>query len=60
MEIKKELQESKRRREDLIAQINAIEQEKQQLLQEAIKIEGRLQLLQELLQEENANAKKDV
>jgi len=60
MEIKKELQESKRRREELIARINQIEQEKQQLLQEAIKIEGRLQLLQELLQEENSNAKKDA
>ena len=60
MEIKKELQESKRRREELIARINQIEQEKLQLLQEAIKIEGRLQLLQELLQEENSNAKKDA
>ena len=52
MDIKKELEEVTATRRGLLAKIQQSEQEKQQLLQEALRLDGEIRLLQRLINEE--------
>jgi len=53
MEIKEQLADAKKRQQEVVAQINAIKQQEQALLQEALRIDGELRLLQRMIQEES-------
>ena len=48
MDIAKELQEAKTKQAQVVASINALEQQKQSLLQEALKLEGEIRILSKL------------
>jgi len=48
MDITKELNEAKQRREEVVAQINRLEQQKQALLQEALRTDGEVRMLERL------------
>ena len=48
MDIAKELQETQKKQKEIVGRINQLEQEKQQLLQEALKLEGEIRVLQRL------------
>lgn len=48
MDIPNLLEEAKQRQRELVDQINLLEQRKQQLLQEALKMEGEIRILQRL------------
>lgn len=48
MEITKLLEESKQRQKWFVDQVNALEQQKQQIIQEALKLEGEIRILQRL------------
>lgn len=45
MNLKEELEEAKKKRAELVARINQLDQERQNLLAEALKIEGELRIL---------------
>jgi len=53
MNVKHELEDAKKRQQEVVAQINAIKQQEQALLQEALRIDGELRLLQRMIQEES-------
>ena len=46
--IKEQLADATKRQREVVAQINAIEQQKQLLLQEALRIDGELRLLKRM------------
>ena len=46
--IKEQLADAQKRQREVVAQINAIEQQKQLLLQEALRIDGELRLLKRM------------
>jgi len=46
--IKQEIEDAKKRQQGIVAQINAIKQQEQQLLQEALKIEGEIRVLKRM------------
>lgn len=48
MDIAKELQDTKTKQAQIVDKINILEQQKQQLLQEALKLEGEIRLLKRL------------
>lgn len=48
MEIQKELETAKQRREQIVAQINELAQQRQALLQEALRIDGEVRMLEHL------------
>lgn len=48
MDLTKELTEAKRKREQVVAQINQLKQQEQALLQEALRIDGEVRLLERL------------
>lgn len=48
MEITKLLEEAKAKQKQLVDQINILEQRKQELFQEALKMEGEIRILQKL------------
>jgi len=56
MDITKELQESKKRRAELIEGINRLEQEKQSLLQAVLREDGKVELLNKLAGEKKDDA----
>lgn len=47
-DIKEQLADAEKRQKDIVAQINAIEQQKQLLLQEVLRIDGELRLLRRM------------
>ena len=50
--IKTQLEDAQKRQQEVVAQINTLEQQKQLLLQEALKTEGEIRLLQRMDGEE--------
>jgi len=48
LDIAKELQDTKTKQAQIVDKINILEQQKQQLLQEALKLEGEIRLLKRL------------
>ena len=48
MDITKELKEAKQRREEVVAQINQAKQQEQALLQEALRLDGEVRMLERL------------
>ena len=46
--IKEQLKDAQKRQQEVVAQINALEQQKQLLLQEALRIDGEIRLLQRM------------
>jgi len=52
MDIEKELAEVKRKRKDAVERINQLDQDKQALLQEALKLDGEVRVLERLAGEE--------
>uniref|UniRef100_A0A6M3KFN0 Uncharacterized protein n=1 Tax=viral metagenome TaxID=1070528 RepID=A0A6M3KFN0_9ZZZZ len=48
MDITKELQDTKTKQAQIVDKINILEQQKQQLFQEALKLEGAIRLLKRL------------
>jgi len=48
MNVKQELADAKKRQQQVVAEINAIKQQEQQLLQEALKIEGEIRVLKRM------------
>jgi len=48
MDIEKELQEAKTKQQQVVARVNALEQERQQLLQEALRLDGEIRALTRL------------
>lgn len=48
MNISKELEDAKRKRAELVDRINQLEQEKQQLLQEVLRTDGEVRILEKL------------
>ena len=53
MDITELLEEAKQKQRQLVDQINMLKQQEQQLLQEALKIEGEIRVLLRLEQKEN-------
>ena len=51
MDVEQELQQAINNRQKLVVQFNALEQEKQQLLQEILRLDGEVRILQKLAQE---------
>lgn len=64
MDLKKELEGLKQSREKLIQQINAIEQQKQLMLQEILRTDGKIDMLQRVIagqkDGDSARIKKEV
>jgi len=52
MDIAKELEETKQRQVEVVNRINALDQERQALLQEALKLEGEIRVLARLSKKE--------
>ena len=52
MEVKEELQRAMDERQKAVERFNALEQEKQQLLQEILRLDGEVRILQKLAQVE--------
>ena len=50
--IKEQLKDAQKRQQEVVAQINALDQQKQLLLQEALRIDGEIRLLQRMDGEE--------
>ena len=48
MDIVKELQEAKQRRQQALAQINELKQQEQIILQEALRLDGEIRMLERL------------
>ncbi len=53
MDIAKLLEETKLKQKQLVDQMNMLEQQKQQILQEVLKLEGEVRVLQKLTKEES-------
>ena len=49
MNIKAQLEDARKRQQEVVAQINALDQQKQLLLQEALKTEGEIRILRKLM-----------
>ena len=49
MDIKAQLEDAQKRQQEVMAQINSLEQQKQLLLQEALKTEGQIRILRKLM-----------
>ena len=49
MDIKAQLEDAQKRQQEVVAQINALDQQKQLLLQEALKTEGEIRILRKLM-----------
>ena len=49
MDISKELEEAKKKQVEVVNEINALEQRKQSLIQEALKLEGEIRALTRLV-----------
>ena len=47
--IKEQLEDAQKRQQEVVAQINALDQQKQLLLQEALKTEGEIRILRKLM-----------
>ena len=54
MDIQKELTEAKRKREEIVEEINQKEQERQMLLQEALRLDGEVRALERMAKENKA------
>ncbi len=54
MDIAKDLEQTKKKQQEIVAQINALEQQKQQLIPEALRLDGEVRLLQRLVAEEQS------
>jgi len=52
MDLKKKLEEAKARRQQLVEQVNKLAEQRQHLLQEALKYEGEVRVLEEMVKEE--------
>ena len=52
MNIKEQLEDAQKRQQEVVAQINALDQQKQLLLQEALKTEGEIRILRKLMSAE--------
>ena len=48
MDIKAQLEDAQKRQQEVVAQISTLEQQKQLLLQEALRIDGEIRLLQRM------------
>ena len=48
MELKEELESTRKRQQDIVKQINQLEEQKQQLLQEVLRLDGEIRLLARL------------
>ncbi len=57
LDIKEELQKAKDKRQEIILKINALKDEEQGLLQEALKLDGEVRALERLAKQEAPNAK---
>lgn len=53
MEVVKELEEAKKRREEIVNKINELAQQRQILLQEALRIDGEVRMLERLSKDGN-------
>jgi len=53
MELNEELEATRKRQQDIVHQINQLKEQEQQLLQEALKIEGEIRLLTRLSKDES-------
>ena len=49
MDIEAQLEDAQKRQQEVMAQINSLEQQKQLLLQEALKTEGEIRILRKLM-----------
>jgi uncharacterized protein (UPF0335 family) len=49
MDISEELEKAKQQRTEIVSRINQMENEKQNLLQEALRIDGEVRILEKLL-----------
>ena len=47
-DVKSQIEDTEKRQREVVAQINALEQQKQLLLQEALRIDGELRLLKRM------------
>jgi predicted ribonuclease toxin of YeeF-YezG toxin-antitoxin module len=54
MDIKSELGEAKRKRQEIVERINHLDQERQSLLQAVLREDGKVELLTKLIEEEGA------
>jgi len=52
MDLKKKLEEAKARRKQLVEQANQLADQRQAVLQEALKFDGEVRVLEELVKEE--------
>ena len=48
MDIKAQLEDAQKRQQEVVAQINALDQQKQLLLREALRLDGELRLLKRM------------
>ena len=55
MDIAKELQEAKQKQGQIVSQINMLEQRRQELIQEVLKTEGEIRILQRLADGQKEN-----
>ena len=53
MELKEELESTRKRQQDIVQQINQLEEQKQQLLQEVLRLDGEVRLLTRLSKDES-------
>ena len=58
MDITKELQDAKARREEIVKQINQLKQQEQNLLQEALRVDGEVRMLERLSKDGDQAQKK--
>ena len=54
MELKEELEATRKRQQDIIKQINQLDEQKQQLLQEVLRLDGEVRLLARLIKDKKA------
>ena len=53
MDIQKELEESRRKRREVVDQLNQLEKQKQMLLQEALRLDGEVRVLGRLVEKKS-------
>jgi len=58
VDITKELEEARKKRAEMIDRINQLDQERQRLLQEALRMDGEVRTLDRLSKEDETKAKK--